>query len=94
LSKDASSNGRIAETGDRTVAEGGRKVAVTDDQAGRQRVVEELRRAADDGTIACPRALELAGRLGVSPGLVGRLADELGLKIVACQLGCFGRRRK
>jgi len=53
------------------------------------RLREEVARAAEEGRIACSAALALAGRLGVSPALVGAAANELGIKIKACQLGCF-----
>jgi hypothetical protein len=39
-------------------------------------------------------AFEVAAKLGVPRREVGEAANELGLKIVDCQLGCFGRGRK
>jgi hypothetical protein len=45
--------------------------------------------AADAGRLSCARAHELAAELGVSLSLIGQVADALGLKLVACQLGCF-----
>ncbi len=53
-----------------------------------------LRRYARGGRIACPRALEVGARLGVPPARVGRVCDRAGIKIVHCQLGCFGIARK
>lgn len=66
-------------------------------QAGPQRsggaeVASALRAEAKEGRIACAAAMALASRLGVSPREVGLACDRLGLKIVSCQLGCFGRR--
>ena len=52
-------------------------------------VKEAVRSAAKDGRLSCKESLELAAGLGVSPGLVGRAADALGVKITGCQLGCF-----
>ena len=52
-------------------------------------VVAELKRIAVDGRIACKAALDIARRLGVDSREVGAAADVLGLKISACQLGCF-----
>jgi hypothetical protein len=49
---------------------------------------------ARDGSIACAQALALGERLGYRPQAVGEACDRLGLKIVACQLGCFGRRSR
>jgi len=42
-----------------------------------------------NGKISCKKALEIAQSLKVSTRDVGRVIDELGIKIVACQLGCF-----
>lgn len=50
----------------------------------------ELSAVARDGRVACATALALAERLSVSPRVVGAACDRLGLKIVSCQLGCFG----
>ncbi|MCL6449781.1 MAG: hypothetical protein K6T75_00605 [Acetobacteraceae bacterium] len=54
------------------------------------RVVAAVVEAAADGRLPCARALELARRLGVSPREVGAAADSAGVRITACQLGCFG----
>lgn len=50
---------------------------------------EELLRKAVDGRISCAVAQKLAEALGVSYREVGAAADELGIKIRDCQLGCF-----
>jgi alanyl-tRNA synthetase len=42
-----------------------------------------------DGKISCKKAFEIAESLGVPVRNVGDVIDELGIKIVACQLGCF-----
>ncbi len=55
---------------------------------------EALTAAANDGRIACPVALKIASRLGVSPRTAGEACNRLGLKIVDCQLGCFGQRHQ
>jgi len=54
---------------------------------------EELRALAHDGRVTCARALEFARVEGVSPAKIGRRLTSLGIKIVDCQLGCFGRHR-
>lgn len=56
---------------------------------GTDRLAEAVQRAARDGRLPCARALELAHELKVPPARVGEMADRLGIKIVACQLGCF-----
>ena len=55
----------------------------------REKVAEELAKHSKNGAIPCRTALELARRLEVEPRLVGKVADEKRIKIVACQLGCF-----
>lgn len=53
---------------------------------------EALSEAAVDGRITCAAALGVARRLGMRSLVVGAACDRLGLKIVSCQLGCFGGR--
>jgi hypothetical protein len=54
-----------------------------------EKVVDAVKREADEGRMTCTRAHELAGELGVPVSLVGRALDLLGIKITRCQLGCF-----
>jgi hypothetical protein len=56
------------------------------------RLAEELRRRAPDKRLPCAAALDLARRLGIPARQVGDAANELGIKIADCQLGCFGRK--
>ncbi|MBF7084041.1 hypothetical protein IT084_13800 [Desulfallas sp. Bu1-1] len=46
-------------------------------------------KAATDGRLSCTAARKLAAELGVSPREIGLAADELKIKIFACELGCF-----
>ncbi|MFO7957513.1 MAG: hypothetical protein R6X33_10505 [Candidatus Brocadiia bacterium] len=55
-----------------------------------EKVRRAVRDAARDGRIECKVALALAARLEVEPRLVGRACNQEGVKIVNCQLGCFG----
>jgi len=54
---------------------------------------EEIKKAlletAQDGKIKCPECLALAQRFKVKPVVIGRLCNQLKIKIRACQLGCF-----
>ena len=50
---------------------------------------QEIRRFARDGKAACRALLELADRTGTPPAQIGRLCNEMNVKIHACQLGCF-----
>jgi hypothetical protein len=52
-------------------------------------VRETVLQAATEGGITCPAARELADRLGVEPGVIGRACNQLGIKIRGCELGCF-----
>lgn len=40
--------------------------------------------------LACAKALALADELRVAPREIGRICDENDIRIVHCQLGCFG----
>jgi len=52
-------------------------------------IAQRLREAAVDGRVKCADAFAIAGELGVGVGRVGRVADEIKIKIASCQLGCF-----
>jgi hypothetical protein len=47
--------------------------------------------ARTDGRVElrCEIALALAARSGRAPGEIGKLCDDNGIRICACQLGCF-----
>ena len=54
------------------------------------RLIETLKtRAGDEKRLACSEAFKIARDLDVSLAEVGRTCDELGIKMVQCQLGCF-----
>lgn len=48
-----------------------------------------LRAASDEGGISCRTLWELAAHVGVSRLVIGYVAERLGLKVKACQLGAF-----
>jgi len=48
-----------------------------------------LTEKAKEGRITCPEAREIAERLEVVYGAVGKAANELKIKITSCELGCF-----
>jgi len=56
-------------------------------------VAEEAGGAGGEGRLACTRARGIARKLRVAPEEVGDTADRLGLRIVDCQLGCFGTQK-
>jgi hypothetical protein len=49
-----------------------------------------VKEAAEEGRVPCARALKLARQQGVSPRRIGKACNRAGVKIVDCQLGCFG----
>ncbi|MHC5034718.1 MAG: hypothetical protein ACYTFZ_06750 [Planctomycetota bacterium] len=55
-----------------------------------RRVIEAVEAEAEEGRIPCARALALARRLGVDPKKIGEACNRARVKIVHCQLGCFG----
>jgi len=55
----------------------------------KEAIRQALAKRALDGRIPCARALALAKELGVSAAEVGEAANEMKIKITACQLGCF-----
>lgn len=48
-----------------------------------------IRAAAPEGRISCAAAFRLAEELGISRKEMGSLLNELRIKIIQCQLGCF-----
>lgn len=49
----------------------------------------ELSKKARDNKIPCAAAMKIANKLGITFKEVGSAANELGIKIKNCQLGCF-----
>ena len=58
-----------------------------------QALVEEINASLMEGRLPCPVAFKVARKLDVKLGLVGGKADELGIKVSNCQLGCFGKEK-
>ncbi len=55
----------------------------------REKIVEALRASSDGNRLTCEQAHALAKELNVTLQELGRLCNELKIKISACQLGCF-----
>jgi hypothetical protein len=53
-----------------------------------------LQEKAPGGTISCLGALLAAHELDRPPREIGEALDTLKIKIVGCQLGCFGTSKK
>lgn len=58
-------------------------------EAKKKQIKTRLLDMAREGKVSCRTALGIAEELGVSPIEVGRMANELQIKISSCQLGCF-----
>jgi hypothetical protein len=54
-----------------------------------EEVKNRIRAAAPEGKIPCAAAFHLAEELGISRKDLGNLLNELRIKIIQCQLGCF-----
>ena len=50
---------------------------------------QALKEVAANNRVSCKQALALAENLDADPKQIRSTADEMDLKIVACQLGCF-----
>lgn len=52
-------------------------------------ILEAVKLAAKEGRLSCNQARKLAEELKVPVKVVGDAANELKIKIKACELGCF-----
>jgi hypothetical protein len=52
-------------------------------------VKARIKAAAPQGKIPCAAAFKLAEELGLSRKDLGELLNDLKIKIIQCQLGCF-----
>ena len=55
----------------------------------KEKLREEIMKQTVDGKLPCAVARKIAEDLGIPYSDVGVVADELGIKIKNCQLGCF-----
>ena len=54
------------------------------------RVISALKQQVSAGKVPCAVAFKVASELDVTPGLVGKTADLLELRLEKCQMGLFG----
>ena len=52
-------------------------------------LIEKLKDLAPQGRISCSDARQLAEKLEIPYGVVGKACNEAKIKIFACELGCF-----
>ncbi len=55
----------------------------------REKIIEEIRLASSNGRLPCEKAHEMARVLNITLREIGTVCNEMGIKIAACQLGCF-----
>jgi len=55
----------------------------------KEKLKEEMLKKAVNGKLSCAVARKIADNLGISYKEVGDMANDLGIKIKDCQLGCF-----
>ncbi len=54
-----------------------------------ERIIEKLKELAPGGRISCADARKLAENLTVEKAEIGKACDQAGIKVSACELGCF-----
>ena len=52
-------------------------------------VIQKIKGESKNGKISCRQALKLASELDVPSKEIGELLNELKIKVMGCQLGCF-----
>ena len=55
----------------------------------RQAIEEAVQASLRNGKLPCRRAFAIAAEQGLPPAVVGKVADDLGIRVSGCQLGCF-----
>lgn len=57
-------------------------------------IKKKLIELAKKGSLTCAEAHQLAEAEGVSLVFIGKVAEEVGVKVSDCQLGCFGKYKE
>lgn len=52
-------------------------------------IIAKIKEAAPKGKITCTDARQIAADFNLDPSEIGKLCDEIEIKICACELGCF-----
>jgi hypothetical protein len=55
----------------------------------REEIIEAIRSGTQDNRLSCEKAHELSAILNVPLAEIGKLCNELKIRISSCQLGCF-----
>jgi hypothetical protein len=55
----------------------------------RKKLEETILKKAKDGKLPCPLCFKIAEDFGISRKEIGKILNEMKIKIGQCQLGCF-----
>ena len=55
----------------------------------REQIIARVKEESKDGKISCTAARQVAEEMKVPPRVIGTLCDEIKIKIMGCELGCF-----
>ena len=55
----------------------------------REKILKEAEEVDGKRKLSCKKAYQIAEELGVETKEIGKTCNEEGIKIYACQLGCF-----
>ncbi len=55
----------------------------------RDKIVDEIQKASGKNRLSCEQAHELSRHLNVPLQEIGKICNELNIRIASCQLGCF-----
>ncbi len=55
----------------------------------KEQVVQKIKSNTKDNKISCKQAMKIAEEEGVTTKEIGKMLNEMKIKIMGCQLGCF-----
>jgi hypothetical protein len=55
----------------------------------RDKIIEAIKQRATDNHIPCAVCFQIAEEFGIPKRELGKILDELGIKVIQCQLGLF-----
>jgi hypothetical protein len=55
----------------------------------RDKVIEAIKQRSQDNRITCAVCFQIAEEYGIPKRELGKLLDELGVKVIQCQMGLF-----
>ena len=55
----------------------------------RDQIIEAIKEKSQEDRIPCAVCFQIAEEHGIPKGELGKLLDELGIKVIQCQMGLF-----